>query len=440
MSTSTTASSSSPPPASATSSTAASSPEPAAQVKPEAADGADTEVLKRPLEDAEIDDSEVEGDPKRPKRAAIESPEAPRSPEALLKAKKEEDEDVLPAEPEEHWWARPEEMKGFNLFRLSDLDQLGDPFIVRDDAERLAGLERMLLRAGGGFKREDLGGPRVEKKSGFPKQSGQAILGIEGICGQPLDGVDNYWQKGRIAFWVRDIKRGGAESWFPFGIYRMYWNGPAEKGEFDALADGPEDIAGFAQQETVVNAHFQYTRKMTEYAKRVYKDLPVLDSHDSSVTIGVEEAPATETKREEVRAATRFALSKRSGLDIGYTIWVYDRPITDAEIDDAVAARNLRREEEAEERRTGIKKQKQPKKKKQPKAKKAAAAAKTSSRGKGKAASAARTSSTPPVERARRSVSTVNYFEQAGDSSDDDEATDDDEEDSDAYGNYSEED
>lgn len=65
----------------------------------------------------------------------------------------------------------------------------------------------------------------------------QAILAVEGV-----DEAEVY---SKLAVWVllrpqaTNVVNG--EKWFPFGVYRIYWNGAAEPGEFDGLLLSPDE-------------------------------------------------------------------------------------------------------------------------------------------------------------------------------------------------------
>lgn len=61
-------------------------------------------------------------------------------------------------QPTQHWWARPECLGDANLFELDTLSHA--PFLVPDESPLAEGLQRMLQRAPGGFKRIDLEGPQ----------------------------------------------------------------------------------------------------------------------------------------------------------------------------------------------------------------------------------------------------------------------------------------
>ncbi|GAA5870404.1 hypothetical protein JCM3774_002720 [Rhodotorula dairenensis] len=385
------------------------------------------------------------------------SMERSRGPTADVKSKWDDpDEDVKPKledkedKPERFKWPRPDDMQGVNLFRLEDLDERGAPFVVPPDSDLMAGLRDMLDHADGGFKRVDLSGPRQNTswrldgtrpleyefdRATFNSEgnlscraAGQAMLSLENVYGSKVDD--------RIAVWVRQPRRATkpyeGEIWFPFGVYRTYWNGAAEAGEFDGLLLTPDDkeptADGWEKQKEVIEAHSFYTKKMTSYGKHVYART-IIERGKEHAEIGVETSQETETAQRQVFVATKGYLSRNQGLNIGYTIWVYDGPITKLEIQDAVDAREARREEdrrEATDREyAAAKKAAKAKTKAEAQAKRKAAAA-APSRNKRNARSPARRSAEAPepdlhVKRERRSVSRVNYAEVGEDEDDKDD-------------------
>ncbi|GAA5951422.1 hypothetical protein JCM8115_005145 [Rhodotorula mucilaginosa] len=297
-----------------------------------------------------------------------------QSPSVAIKFEPDSDEEdklkVLRREEEEKKfkWPRPAAMEGVNLFRLEDLDERGAPFVVPPGSELDAGLQSMLSQADGGFKRCDLPGPQQETNwllsSTRParyvfdratfnsggnlacRAAGQAILSLSGVY--PAE--DHH----HIAVWVLLPKRASGEqegeTWFPFGVYRTYWNGAAEPGEFDGLLLSPDEKEplrdGWQKQEEVLGAHDFYTKgTLSEYGRWMYENT-LIDKRAGHTEIGVDAVPTKEVERQEIRAATRFCLSRNRGLNVGYTVYVYDGPITEEEIGDAVERRALRRRAE----------------------------------------------------------------------------------------------
>lgn len=140
------------------------------------------------------------------------------------------------------------------------------------------------------------------------------------------------------------------EKWFPFGVYRTYWNGAAEPGEFDGLLLSPDEKEprrdGWQKQEEVLKAHTFYAKgTLTEYGRWMYENT-LIEKRKGPAEIGVQAPPKNATEKQEIHAATRFCLSRNRGLNVGYTVYVYDGPITEEEIGDAVERRALRRKAE----------------------------------------------------------------------------------------------
>lgn len=178
------------------------------------------------------------------------------------------------------------------------------------------------------------------------RAAGQAILSLSGVYAAK--------RRHRIAVWVLLPKRASGEhegeTWFPFGVYRTYWNGAAEPGEFDGLLLSPDEKEpmrdGWQKQEEVLGAHDFYTKgTLSEYGRWMYENT-LIGKRKGPAEIGVHAVPTKEVERKEIRAATRFCLSRNRGLNVGYTVYVYDGPITEEEIGDAVERRALRRKAE----------------------------------------------------------------------------------------------
>lgn len=235
--------------------------------------------------------------------------------------------------------------------------------------------------------------------------------------------------------WVRQPQRADkpykGEIWFPFGVYRTYWNSPAGAGEFDALllrADEKEPTEdGWEKQKEVIDAHYFYTKKKAKYGEHMFSGAIIEKGKNKAAHIGPK-FPQTPAEQRYVYAATKGCLSRNRGLRFGYKIYVYNGPINDVEIQDAVRAREVRRERERsgepKSTSTAARTRKSPTAtKRKPKAKTAVV---RQDPGKPRPGLQARRSADAPepVQRIKReslSVSKFNYAEVDDDDDDDDE-------------------
>lgn len=245
-------------------------------------------------------------------------------------------------------WVRPDSMQGVNLLRLEDLDERGAPFVVPQGSELDIGLQRMLDQAGGGFKRCDLPGPQqfthwnltsVCDLLGTPDRGAdqltlshllrtrparykfdRATYNSKGnlACrapGQAILALQNVYDaeyEDRIAVWVllpqRAARPDERETRFPFGVYRTYWNGAAEPGEFDAVLLSPDHKEpirdGWQKQNEVLGAHEFYTKgTLSEYARWMYENT-LIEKREGPAEIGVQVPPTNDTEEQEISAAT----------------------------------------------------------------------------------------------------------------------------------------
>lgn len=103
---------------------------------------------------------------------------------------------------------------------------------------------------------------------------------------------------------------------------------------------------GWQKHEEVLKAHTFYAKgTLTEYGRWMYENT-LIEKRKGPAEIGVQAPPKNAMEKQEIHAATRFCLSRNRGLNVGYTVYVYDGPITEEEIGDAVERRALRRKAE----------------------------------------------------------------------------------------------
>lgn len=191
------------------------------------------------------------------------------------------------------------------------------------------------------------------------RQAGTAFVGSHDVI---VNEAQSNTRK-RWAMWIRDKKRDTNESWFPYGVYRALWNGPPVTGEFARAGAGQTNARSprtlTARQETAARVIYGYAVSWSDYSEYIFAELPVQLASNQKPRIGLHRedlqvhegsgtrpslTAATRTYRlERVREAINKALLDNVGLRVGLTIWVYDGPITDAELDAALAVRAERR-------------------------------------------------------------------------------------------------
>ncbi|BGP38564.1 hypothetical protein JCM10450v2_002513 [Rhodotorula kratochvilovae] len=133
------------------------------------------------------------------------------------------------------------------------------------------------------------------------------------------------------------------ESWRPYGIYKSIDCGPALDGEFAALDDlegGPET------QQAVISALVEYLRSdvSVDFSEGLFEDTV---REDGQTRDGVDIVRSCWDDRKTAnpakqRAAIEKALrANNGGIKIAYHVYVYVRPITDAEMGDCNQLRAL---------------------------------------------------------------------------------------------------
>lgn len=68
------------------------------------------------------------------------------------------------------------------------------------------------------------------------REAGKAVVLLTSVVSKEKQ---RSYKAERFALWVRNKRKPGVaqETWYPYGTYRLVWNGPALDGEFKGLAD-----------------------------------------------------------------------------------------------------------------------------------------------------------------------------------------------------------